>query len=189
MGQALDQLREDHARIPEFAPALGVAAPSVSLELAQLPGLRFSGFQQYAQFWQSFRTGVGLVSVASHSEVVNMVHSGLYVRIRWRLLLTPRAPPGGEVAASALRAASGALREAPSGLFGGLLRATGARELLGQAERWAQEAAQPSMQERVVELNSVYELDCWNARVLKHTLEFRSPEEDFDLIGAIPTYR
>lgn len=188
VGQATDTLREDHARIPDRPPGLTVADADVLLDLAQLPALRFQGLKQYREFWDNFRTGVQLVSSSSSSEVVQVVQSGLYIRIRWRLLLTPRVVmPGGEAAAGALRAARGALgASAQQGALGGWLQAAGAG-LLGEVEQWAASAAPAAQvpQERTVELNSIYEMNCWTGRIVKHTLEFRSPEEDFDLLGVL----
>lgn len=216
VGQAIDTLRYEHGLLPDgAAPGLTVAAPGLKLEIAQVPAMRFEGERQYGEFWNNFRTGVTLVASSARSEVVNVVHSGQYIRIRWRLLLTPRAPTQGEAAATAanaLQAARGAFGAAaaaavpssrrassPSGLLGGLFGQ--AENMLGEAEQWASSTAsgananQPiggPTQERIVELNSVYELDCWNGRVVSHTLEFRSPTEDFDLLGAfagVPSFR
>lgn len=210
VGEAVDTLRSDHGNIPLVVPGLTVADPWLALSIAGLPALRFEGVSKYREFWDNFRTAVGLVSVSSSSEVVNIVHSGLYVRIRWRLLLAPRAPPGGEAAAGVFRTARDVLDGVASGTksvaggalnsgFGGWLRSTG-DGLLGEAEKWASGSAprgpgasrQPSLGDRVVELNSIYELDCWSGRVTQHTLEFRSPTEDFDILGAmqgVPSFR
>lgn len=201
VGQAIDALREDHVRIPAVAPGLSVADPQVVLEIAQLPTLRFQGLKQYREFWDNFRAGVQLVSTAARSEVVQVVHSGLYIRLRWRLLLAPRVPLGGQAVGGALRAArtsldqavAGGLGSSPDSLsskLGGWLQQAG-KDLLGEAERLAAGAAL-GVQERNVELNSVYELDSWSGRVVRHTLEFRSPGEDFGLLGAlqgVPSYR
>eukprot|EP00416_Gambierdiscus_australes_P031242 CAMPEP_0171084572 /NCGR_PEP_ID=MMETSP0766_2-20121228/18398_1 /TAXON_ID=439317 /ORGANISM="Gambierdiscus australes, Strain CAWD 149" /LENGTH=247 /DNA_ID=CAMNT_0011542085 /DNA_START=90 /DNA_END=830 /DNA_ORIENTATION=+ len=177
VGQAIDVLRQDHARLPAATPGFSVADPNVALDLAQVPALRFNGLLRYREFWDNFRTGVQLVSTAARSEVVQVVHSGLYIRMRWKLLLVPRAP-GGEAAAGALRVARASLGQA--GLGGWLQRAGG---LLDEAEQWAAGAAAAAQEEREVELNSIYELDCWNGRIVRHTLEFRSPNEDFGLLG------
>eukprot|EP00929_Paragymnodinium_shiwhaense_P120774 TRINITY_DN92826_c0_g1_i1.p1 TRINITY_DN92826_c0_g1~~TRINITY_DN92826_c0_g1_i1.p1 ORF type:complete len:341 (+),score=49.65 TRINITY_DN92826_c0_g1_i1:116-1138(+) len=195
VGQAIDDLRDDHARLPVATPGLSVARPDVILEIAQIPSLRFAGIDQYMGFWDNFRTGVQLVSTTARSEVVEVVHSGLYIRIRWRLILQPRNPAAGnEAAAAALQAAGGFLGQAAAAAqqsgsrsqgsgFGGWLQNAG-DGLLGEAEKWAGSAPQAT-QERTVELNSIYELDCWTGRVARHTLEFRSPSEDFGLLGAL----
>lgn len=189
MGKAIDTIREDHARIPEVVPGLAVADPEVLMDLAQLPALSFRGLGRYSEFWGNFRTGVQLVSTSARSEVVQVVHSGLYVRVRWRLVLSPKAPPGGEVAAGALRAARAQL-VGQSSTIGSWLQRAG-DNFLDDAEQWASRAS-GVQEERTVELNSIYELDCWAGRIVRHTLEFRSPGEDFGLLGAlqgVPSYR
>mmetsp|Transcript_13868 Transcript_13868/g.37714 ORF Transcript_13868/g.37714 Transcript_13868/m.37714 type:complete len:273 (+) Transcript_13868:51-869(+) len=194
VGQAIDTLRADHGRLPGAAPGLAVANADIGLSLAQVPSLRFEGVAQYRKFWDNFRSGVELVSSAARSEVVNVAHSGTYIRIRWRLRLTPRMPPGGKAAASALRTASGALSQgglgsAIPGAFGGWLKNAG-DDLINEMEQWS--GPQVTPEERTVDLNSVYELDCWTGRVARHTLEFRTPDEDFGLLGVlqgVPSYR
>jgi len=189
VGKAIDTLREDHAQLPEAVPGLAVVDPEVSLDLAQLPTLSFRGLSRYREFWGNFRAGVQLISTSARSEVVQVVHSGLYIRLRWRLLLSPRTPPGGEAAAGALRAARASL-SGQAGVLGGWLERAGGG-FLDEAEQWASTASQVQ-EERIVELNSIYELDCWSGRVVRHTLEFRSPGEDFGLLGAlqgVPSYR
>lgn len=185
-------------RIPAAVPGLAVAEPDVALALAQVPALSFRGIPQYQEFWGNFRRGVELVSTSARSEVVQVVHSGLYIRLRWRLFLAPRAAPGGEAAAGALRAARASLDQAVAGSLGGRAASlTGWLQqagdgLLGEAEQWAAQAAAGAQEDRIVELNSVYELDCWSGRIVRHTLEFRSPDEDFGLLGAlqgVPSYR
>ena len=181
VGEATDTVRNDHAQIPRLAPGLNVADPRVSLEIAQVSALKFSGLTQYRQFWDNFRTGVELISASATSEVVNVVQSGLYLRVRWRLIMIPKDVLSG--AQSAVQAAKGA--------FGNLERSVPAvkdlfqaGDFLKQAEDWTSQASQAPA-ERVVEFNSIYELDCWSGRIVKHTLEFRSPEENFDLLGAL----
>jgi len=201
VGQAIDVVREDHGQLPGLAPGLRVADPAITLELAQLPALRFEGLQQYQQFWGNFRTGVELVSSTSRSEVLQLVQSGLYVRLRWRLVLEPRASLGGDAAAGALRVARNSLDQAVAGglagtpglgnQLGGWLQKAG-DGLLGEAEQWASTMPRQLQEDRIIELNSIYELDCWNGRVVRHTLEFRSPEEDMQILGAmqgVPSYR
>lgn len=196
VGQAIDVVREDHGQLPGVAPGLRAADPSITLELAQLPALRFEGVQQYQQFWGNFRTGVELVSSASKSEVLQVVHSGLYVRLRWRLVLEPRASLGGDAAAGALRVARNSLDQAAvtpglGGQLGGWLQKAG-DGLLGEAEQWASKTPRQLQEDRIVELNSIYELDCWSGRIVRHTLEFRSPLEDMQILGAmqgVPSYR
>ncbi|CAE8595808.1 unnamed protein product [Polarella glacialis] len=205
VGQAVDTLRRDHAQIPRIAPGLNVVDPKIILELAQAGSLRFEGLPRYREFWDNFRTGVELVSTASSSEVVNVVQSGLYLRIRWKLVLVPRNVQG-QATAGALGAARGMLGDAASGFKGGAAGSglggwlQGADDLLGKAQSWAQEAETSSsnakgaagVAERTVEMNSIYELDCWSGKVVRHTLEFRTPEEDFGLLGAmqgIPSFR
>jgi len=194
VGQALDVVREDHGQLPGLAPGLRVADPAITLELAQLPALRFEGVQQYQQFWGNFRTGVELVSSTSRSEVLQVVQSGLYVRLRWRLVLEPRTSLGGDAAAGALRVARNSLDQAVAGglagtpglgsQLGGWLQKAG-DGLLGEAEQWASTMPRQLQEDRTVELNSIYELDCWNGRIVRHTLEFRSPEEDMQILGAM----
>jgi len=159
------------------------------MDLAQLPALSFRGIVRYREFWNNFRAGVQLVSTSARSEVVQVVHSGLYVRLRWRLLLKPREPPVGEAAAGALRVARASL-VGQSRTLGSWLQRAG-DGFLDSAEQWASRAA-GVQEERTVELNSIYELDCWSGRIVRHTLEFRSPNEDFGLLGAlqgVPSYR
>jgi hypothetical protein len=52
VGQAVDQLRTDHQLIPNVAPGLDLALPTVRMELAQVSGLSFVGYRKYAQFWR-----------------------------------------------------------------------------------------------------------------------------------------
>ncbi|CAE7679667.1 unnamed protein product [Symbiodinium sp. CCMP2456] len=186
VGQAIDTVRSDHARLPGIAPGASVADPGISLEIAQVSGLRFVGSMQYGQFWDNFRQGTELISTSARSEVTNVVHSGLYLRVRWRLVMIPRDVLGKEQARSAVQAARGALQNFQNAPWGKTDLFQAGTNFLGQAEEWAssQETAnEPS--ERIVDLNSVYELDPWNGRIVKHTLEFRSPEEDFGLLGAL----
>ena len=110
VGQAIDTVRSDHARLPGIAPGASVADPGISLEIAQLSGLRFVGSMQYGQFWDNFRQGTELISTSARSEVTNVVHSGLYLRVRWRLVMKPRDVLGKEQARSAVQAARGALQ-------------------------------------------------------------------------------
>ncbi|CAK8988339.1 unnamed protein product [Durusdinium trenchii] len=63
VGEATETVRSDHAQIPRLAPGLNVADPRVSLEIAQVSALRFSGLTQYREFWDNFRSGVELVSL------------------------------------------------------------------------------------------------------------------------------
>jgi len=119
---------------------------------------------------------------------LQVTHTGLYIRIRWRLWLKTRYPPCGDAAAGALRAAQGAFETAVPSNFGGWLK-TASNDLIGEVEQWTQNS---ETQEKKVELNSIYELDCWIGRILQHTLEFRSPSEDFgllDVLQGVPSYR
>ncbi|CAK8988338.1 unnamed protein product [Durusdinium trenchii] len=189
VGEATETVRSDHAQIPRLAPGLNVADPRVSLEIAQVSALRFSGLTQYREFWDNFRSGVELVSASAISEVVNVVQSGLYLRVRWRLIMKPK-----DVFSGALGGV-----QAAQGAFGNLRQAVPkdlpfqANDFFRQAEQWtsqasaaaAEAARDASEAERVVEFNSIYELDCWSGRIVKHTLEFRSPEENFDLLGTL----
>ena len=59
----------------------------------EVSALRFSGLTQYREFWDNFRSGVELVSASAISEVVNVVQSGLYLRVRWRLIMKPKDVP------------------------------------------------------------------------------------------------
>ena len=163
VGQAIDTVRSDHARLPGIAPGASVADPGISLEIAQLSGLRFVGSMQYGQFWDNFRQGTELISTSARSEVTNVVHSGLYLRVRWRLVMKPRDVLGKEQARSAVQAARGALQNFQNAPWGKTDLFQAGTNFLGQAEEWAssQETAnEPS--ERIVDLNSVYELDPWN---------------------------
>ncbi|CAJ1344392.1 unnamed protein product, partial [Effrenium voratum] len=181
VGEATDTLRRDHGMIPRLAPGLNVADPEVSLEIAQVSALRFMGLTKYREFWDNFRQGVELISTSSRSEVSNVVQSGLYLRVRWRLIMAPKDVFSGQ-AQGAVQAAKGALsnfgRQAPDLFQAG-------SSFLQQAEAWAEEASSAPALERTVEFNSIYELDCWSGRIVKHTLEFRSPEENFDLLGTL----
>ena len=47
----------------------------------QVSALKFRGLTQYREFWDNFRVGVELVSASATSEVVNVVQSGLYLRV------------------------------------------------------------------------------------------------------------
>ncbi|CAK8988340.1 unnamed protein product [Durusdinium trenchii] len=155
----------------------------------EVSALRFSGLTQYREFWDNFRSGVELVSASAISEVVNVVQSGLYLRVRWRLIMKPK-----DVFSGALGGV-----QAAQGAFGNLRQAVPkdlpfqANDFFRQAEQWtsqasaaaAEAARDASEAERVVEFNSIYELDCWSGRIVKHTLEFRSPEENFDLLGTL----
>lgn len=185
VGQAVDTLRQEHGQLPAATPGLAVASPDVALSIAQVPALSFQGKQRYQEFWDNFRTAVQLVSTDCSSEVVQVVQSGLYIRIRWRLLLTPRGVDG-KAAAGALRSAQGFLGSAGSASpFGNLLKSAG-DELAREVGSWTEP------EDRTVDFNSIYELDCWNGRVVAHTLEFRSPNEDFGLLGAlqgVPSFR
>lgn len=160
-------------QIPRLAPGLNVADPRVSLEIAQVSALKFSGLTQYRQFWDNFRSGVELVSTSATSEVVNVVQSGLYLRVRWRLIMIPKDVLSG--AQNAVQAAKGAFSDlqrtvpAVKDLFS-------AGDFLKQAEDWTSQQGTQAPVERVVEFNSIYELDCWSGRIVRHTLEFRSPE-------------
>ena len=58
--------------------------------LSEVSALRFKGLTQYREFWDNFRRGVELVSTGSRSEVTNVVQSGLYLRLRWRLIMQPK---------------------------------------------------------------------------------------------------
>lgn len=185
VGQAVDALRSDHAMIPFVTPGKVALAADVALELAQVPSLRFEGPARYQEFWDNFRSAVGLVSSDSRSEVVNVVHNGLYIRIKWRLRLNTRTPPGVDAAASALRAMQGAFdASSPGNGLGNFMRAAGDGFAKG-VDKWADE-------ERIVDFNSIYRLDPWSGRIVQHTLEFRTPDEDFGLIGAlsgVPSFR
>mmetsp|Transcript_52373 Transcript_52373/g.125082 ORF Transcript_52373/g.125082 Transcript_52373/m.125082 type:complete len:283 (+) Transcript_52373:73-921(+) len=176
VGEAIDALRTDHSQLPGATPGITVVDDNVELTLAQVPSLSFTGRGSYSKFWSDFRAGVELVSEASRSEVLQVVHSGLYIRIRWQLLLQPREMAGSKAVVSALQQArTNALGSGP-----GWLQDAGASFMDG-VEQWGKAA----QEERRVDLNSVYELDPWSGRVIRHTLEFRSPEEDFGLLGAM----
>ena len=174
VGQAIDTVRGDHAQLPGIAPGASVSDPGISLEIAQVTGLRFVGLLQYRQFWDNFRQGVELISTSARSEVTNVVHSGLYLRVRWRLVMVPRSVLGKEQARSAVQAARGALQNFEDNVPWGktdLFQA--GRSFLGQAEEWASEGggagAAGANTERIVDLNSVYELDPWNgSHLLAH---------------------
>ncbi|CAK9095733.1 Uncharacterized protein SCF082_LOCUS44959 [Durusdinium trenchii] len=113
VGEATETVRSDHAQIPRLAPGLNVADPRVSLEIAQVSALRFSGLTQYREFWDNFRSGVELVSASAISEVVNVVQSGLYLRVRWRLIMKPKDVFSGALGGvQAAQGAFGNLRQA-----------------------------------------------------------------------------
>jgi len=177
VGQALDILRRDHGQLPGSTPGFEVLDEGVELTLAQVPSCRFRGKAQYADFWSNFRTGVKLVSNSARSDVRQVVHNGLYIRVCWQLYLQPRSVAGSDAAVSALRQAQNSVSGAASL---GWLKDAG-DNLIAGVEGLRKAAAE----ERLVELNSVYELNPWDGRIVRHTLEFRSPEEDFGLIGAL----
>ena len=165
VGQAIDTVRRDHALLPGTAPGVSVADPGISLEIAQVSGLRFMGLAQYRQFWDNFRQGTELISVSARSEVTNVVHSGLYLRVRWRLVMVPREVVSKDQARSAVQAARGALENFQGRIpWGNADLFQAGSSFLGQAEEWASEGtgADSSATQRIVDFNSVYELDPWN---------------------------
>ena len=169
VGQAIDTVRSDHSLLPGIAPGVSVADPGISFEIAQVNGLRFIGLAQYRQFWDNFRQGVDLISTSAKSEVTNVVHSGLYLRVRWRLVMVPRDVLSKEQARTAVQAARGALQNFQDSVPWGktdLFQA--GSSFLGQAEEWASDSAgaDTSASERIVDFNSVYELDPWNGSCL-----------------------
>ncbi|CAL1130155.1 unnamed protein product [Cladocopium goreaui] len=101
----------------------------------------------------------------------------------------PRLAPGLNVADPRV---SLEIAQAAKGAFSDLQRTVpavkdlfSAGDFLKQAEDWTSQQGTQAPVERVVEFNSIYELDCWSGRIVRHTLEFRSPEENFDLLGAL----
>jgi hypothetical protein len=184
VGQALDQLREDHEHIPFVVPGLDVSEPTVRMELAQIPGISFQGEEQYTRFWKFFRALVNSFSVRAHSEVVTIYQIGPKFRIRWRLVLTPRVTPPA-VAAAAAAAAAAAL--VATGDSADLLEINSAvtPAVAAAAAAAATLPKDGAYEARTVDFNSIYELDCWNGRIIAHTLEFRTPQEESPLLQSM----
>eukprot|EP00747_Dinoflagellata_sp_TGD_P047434 gnl/TRDRNA2_/TRDRNA2_145007_c0_seq3.p1 gnl/TRDRNA2_/TRDRNA2_145007_c0~~gnl/TRDRNA2_/TRDRNA2_145007_c0_seq3.p1 ORF type:complete len:317 (+),score=31.35 gnl/TRDRNA2_/TRDRNA2_145007_c0_seq3:34-984(+) len=157
----MEQLRKDHLLLPFIAPGLGMALPTVKMELAQIRGIAFDGKNQYSSFWDFFRTAVQILSTQSRSEVISINLVDSQIRISWRLQFTSRVIPLGKDAANAVRAVQNT--------FGGFIGDVADGLLSGG--------------EKSVDFDSIYELGL-NGKIVSHMLDFRTPE---DSAGLLPT--
>lgn len=198
VGQAIDQLREDHQLIPFVIPGLPVALPTVKMEVAEVSGISFKGKEQYARFWGFFNTAVKMISTQSRSEVVNINQIGSRIRIRWRLLFTARVddmPPAAVATAAAAAAAATIAAADAAGVIAVDEAVTAAAAATAAAATSLPTPVknafngvlgkESTSEERRVDFNSIYDLDVWNARLVAHTLEFRTPSQDYGLVGAL----
>lgn len=198
VGQAIDRLRGDHSNIPKIAPGLELAVPAVKMSLAQVSGIAWKGFWEYVKFWRFFHTAVETLSTESRSEVMSVSHIGNTIRIRWRLVFTAKniAPAAAAAALSAAALAFSAATGDPtyaaahlshdaSAAAAGVAAAADTVKQAFSNVRTANTEKDGSSAEKIVDFNSIYELDPWDGRIVSHSLEFREPREDHGLLGAL----
>jgi hypothetical protein len=164
------------------------------MELAQAPGFSFKGKTQYGRFWAIFRTAVHFLGSQPRSEVISIHQIGSTIRIRWRLLFTARYTPVAAltaVAAVAMAAVDAAADAADMmDVVDGELATAAAAVAAFTALPWRGKNKALDgygYREEVVDLNSIYELDLWSGRIAGHTLDFRTPREEDNLLRLLQT--